>query len=86
MFLREQKLKLTNLRFLYSQDLSNCTTARMKDFWPAQFLYSQDLSNCTTRVVGFKTERWFLYSQDLSNCTTYFRVYFCKRSFCTLKI
>ncbi|KEQ36527.1 hypothetical protein SK667_1406 [Streptococcus mitis] len=26
MFLREQKSKLTNLRFLYSQDLSNCTT------------------------------------------------------------
>ena len=48
MFLREQKSKLTNLRFLYSQDLSNCTTrtpSRKEKLW---FLYSQDLSNCTT--------------------------------------
>ncbi len=48
MFLREQKSKLTNLRFLYSQDLSNCTTENRIIGQVEQFLYSQDLSNCTT--------------------------------------
>ena len=48
MFLREQKSKLTNLRFLYSQDLSNCTTVAIQEINKEQFLYSQDLSNCTT--------------------------------------
>ena len=36
--------------FLYSQDLSNCTTnnkIRKSGEW---FLYSQDLSNCTTTL------------------------------------
>ena len=48
MFLREQKSKLTNLRFLYSQDLSNCTTIWEHKKRSEMFLYSQDLSNCTT--------------------------------------
>ena len=53
MFLREQKSKLTNLRFLYSQDLSNCTTTKLRMVTLYKFLYSQDLSNCTTRsTVG----------------------------------
>jgi len=39
---------LTNLRFLYSQDLSNCTTVEAQKETVDQFLYSQDLSNCTT--------------------------------------
>ena len=48
MFLREQKSKLTNLRFLYSQDLSNCTTGTANPAKVEVCLYSQDLSNCTT--------------------------------------
>ena len=70
MFLREQKSKLTNLRFLYSQDLSNCTTLYL--LWKSKtpFLYSQDLSNCTTSVLMQVMTTAFLYSQDLSNCTT----------------
>ena len=35
--------------FLYSQDLSNCTTLNRKQARMVRFLYSQDLSNCTTR-------------------------------------
>lgn len=50
MFLREQKSKLTNLRFLYSQDLSNCTTCRFSCFVIVLFLYSQTLSNCETAI------------------------------------
>ena len=51
MFLREQKSKLTNLRFLYSQDLSNCTTRYLANEVDVKFLYSQDLSNCTTMLL-----------------------------------
>ena len=36
--------------FLYSQDLSNCTTAFEKNKKIILFLYSQDLSNCTTTL------------------------------------
>ena len=36
------------LKFLYSQDLSNCTTQPMLPHFFLAFLYSQDLSNCTT--------------------------------------
>ena len=40
--------------FLYSQDLSNCTTGSAVAININRFLYSQDLSNCTTaRTVGF---------------------------------
>ena len=70
MFLREQKSKLTNLRFLYSQDLSNCTTGAVDYIQGRKFLYSQDLSNCTTRFYNKYLDVMFLYSQDLSNCTT----------------
>ena len=72
MFLREQKSKLTNLRFLYSQDLSNCTTSGDIREGYSRFLYSQDLSNCTTGNSEFHLALPFLYSQDLSNCTTDF--------------
>ena len=47
--------------FLYSQDLSNCTTAASENGLVIGFLYSQDLSNCTTQkavavpVLGFCT-------------------------------
>ena len=34
--------------FLYSQDLSNCTTQPDQQLFDEMFLYSQDLSNCTT--------------------------------------
>ena len=34
--------------FLYSQDLSNCTTGGDALRKLTKFLYSQDLSNCTT--------------------------------------
>ena len=34
--------------FLYSQDLSNCTTYKRLSTIIIKFLYSQDLSNCTT--------------------------------------
>ena len=71
MFLREQKSKLTNLRFLYSQDLSNCTTEQLYREIQGLFLYSQDLSNCTTVASSSKLSDAFLYSQDLSNCTTF---------------
>lgn len=50
MFLREQKSKLTNLRFLYSQDLSNCTTDAAKCKAQLEFLYSQALSDCATAI------------------------------------
>ena len=70
MFLREQKSKLTNLRFLYSQDLSNCTTELTNLANGKAFLYSQDLSNCTTPSYAQSLLKKFLYSQDLSNCTT----------------
>ena len=36
--------------FLYSQDLSNCTTYFQRYLCLLLFLYSQDLSNCTTLV------------------------------------
>ena len=35
--------------FLYSQDLSNCTTGLSRTLSGTVFLYSQDLSNCTTK-------------------------------------
>ena len=37
-------------RFLYSQDLSNCTTIQPSTQSLRLFLYSQDLSNCTTAI------------------------------------
>ena len=86
MFLREQKSKLTNLRFLYSQDLSNCTTGPWPLYREATFLYSQDLSNCTTYSFGSGRIVWFLYSQDLSNCTTSSVSRVALMRFCTLKI
>ena len=70
MFLREQKSKLTNLRFLYSQDLSNCTTKLLIFSISYMFLYSQDLSNCTTDAAKCKAQLEFLYSQALSDCAT----------------
>ena len=36
--------------FLYSQDLSNCTTCRFSCFVIVLFLYSQTLSNCETAI------------------------------------
>ena len=56
--------------FLYSQDLSNCTTISLSQDTNKEFLYSQDLSNCTTNLKKDWSDKWFLYSQDLSNCTT----------------
>ena len=72
--------------FLYSQDLSNCTTEQFKDDVMELFLYSQDLSNCTTLVKIMLMLSQFLYSQDLSNCTTYYIEVFSQVCFCTLKI
>ena len=37
-----------DMPFLYSQDLSNCTTYKCYNRLINKFLYSQDLSNCTT--------------------------------------
>ncbi|AFJ83086.1 hypothetical protein Y1U_C0637 [Streptococcus thermophilus MN-ZLW-002] len=37
--------------FLYSQDLSNCTTIHFLYINKTLFLYSQDLSNCTTGIL-----------------------------------
>ena len=37
--------------FLYSQDLSNCTTQAVEAKMRKAFLYSQDLSNCTTETL-----------------------------------
>ena len=56
--------------FLYSQDLSNCTTQPDQQLFDEMFLYSQDLSNCTTRIDNITSTVEFLYSQDLSKCTT----------------
>ena len=39
------------MRFLYSQDLSNCTTFSKVAQELQKFLYSQDLSNCTTGQI-----------------------------------
>ena len=39
---------MTGKQFLYSQDLSNCTTFQGYIDAVVEFLYSQDLSNCTT--------------------------------------
>ena len=39
---------MLDLTFLYSQDLSNCTTKDKRCEEVCGFLYSQDLSNCTT--------------------------------------
>ena len=47
--------------FLYSQDLSNCTTGNQEARRQNQFLYSQDLSNCTTE---------FEYGIDISSFCT----------------
>ena len=58
------------MSFLYSQDLSNCTTVTTQTVTTVLFLYSQDLSNCTTVHKIRMAYQWFLYSQDLSNCTT----------------
>ncbi len=50
-----------NAVFLYSQDLSNCTTKSLWKRLKELFLYSQDLSNCTTLLkvvrlgIGFCT-------------------------------
>ena len=38
-------------KFLYSQDLSNCTTNEQVIATFERFLYSQDLSNCTTDTL-----------------------------------
>ena len=84
--MRVQKAKIFNLRFLYSQDLSNCTTKRLNDLQAEQFLYSQDLSNCTTLALCIVPRPQFLYSQDLSNCTTDYYINKYIRGFCTLKI
>ena len=56
--------------FLYSQDLSNCTTRCETCDSEAVFLYSQDLSNCTTDAAKCKAQLEFLYSQALSDCAT----------------
>ena len=40
-----------NVEFLYSQDLSNCTTTLSERVNGPLFLYSQDLSNCTTDAL-----------------------------------
>ena len=50
--------------FLYSQDLSNCTTARRSNQSSSRFLYSQDLSNCTTDgAFDFTTKSVFVLSR-----------------------
>ena len=72
--------------FLYSQDLSNCTTTAMNQTLTGMFLYSQDLSNCTTIQKRALKASLFLYSQDLSNCTTGTELIDLVYSFCTLKI
>ena len=72
--------------FLYSQDLSNCTTFCWCCIGINRFLYSQDLSNCTTMDIVQSIVRVFLYSQDLSNCTTKWAHEGRAVSFCTLKI
>ena len=72
--------------FLYSQDLSNCTTAYRTIRRDPKFLYSQDLSNCTTPAISKANAERFLYSQDLSNCTTKRMHIQDLLGFCTLKI
>ena len=72
--------------FLYSQDLSNCTTVSNLITDMTLFLYSQDLSNCTTISIMCRAISTFLYSQDLSNCTTPLAVVIVEFRFCTLKI
>ena len=72
--------------FLYSQDLSNCTTKTGIKRQRNRFLYSQDLSNCTTTVWDTIKAVVFLYSQDLSNCTTNSAALLTAARFCTLKI
>ena len=42
-------MSLDDLVFLYSQDLSNCTTYLLAEQTSGGFLYSQDLSNGTTK-------------------------------------
>ena len=84
--MRVQKAKIFNLRFLYSQDLSNCTTVVKCAKKVNVFLYSQDLSNCTTLYGQKHANELFLYSQDLSNCTTDTKILYGLSSFCTLKI
>ena len=42
--------------FLYSQDLSNCTTGNLTELEDVMFLYSQDLSKCTTECEGMEVE------------------------------
>lgn len=83
MVLRGQKSKLTNLRFLYSQDLSNCTTLQPDKKLRPEFLYSQDLSKCTTECEGMEVEEvelvlelcCFEWSQNyyLYDITEYFK-------------
>ena len=46
----------TNLRFLYSQDLSNRKTDNKDADTNEQFLYSQDLSNRKTVALGEELE------------------------------
>ena len=64
------KNRFFNLRFLYSQDLSNYKTYSIKSIDLYMFLYSQDLSNYKTFKGGFTPFTPFLYSQDLSNYKT----------------
>ena len=47
------------MKFLYSQDLSNCTTRGGISNNRRVFLYSQDLSNCTTELKMTKNELGF---------------------------
>ena len=65
-------MHIDEVKFLYSQDLSNRKThlpAVRLSHW---FLYSQDLSN--RKTIDFQNVRIhrFLYSQDLSNRKTTF--------------
>ena len=67
------KNRFFNLRFLYSQDLSNYKTNLYVSSDPDWFLYSQDLSNYKTLFLFFRFQNLFLYSQDLSNYKTVYR-------------
>ena len=66
----ERQKPFFNLRFLYSQDLSNYKTVQSRKTYLKLFLYSQDLSNYKTIDDIGKVVNEFLYSQDLSNYKT----------------
>ena len=55
------------MQFLYSQDLSNCTTRPFYAMGTRLFLYSQDLSNCTT-VIQFidLLLLWYIHTKNRS--------------------